>query len=403
MKIFTVWEVTRYIKNLLHQDSKLQSLWVKGEISDFRRPTSGHMYFNLKDQGASLRCVMFRGKNLSLNFDPESGDAVVVRGSMSLYEKSGIYQLYVEEMLPAGAGDLNQALLKLKEKLAAEGLFDAGRKKDLPLAPERIALITSPTGAALRDIITTVKRRSPATKLLVVPVAVQGSGSALEIAQAIDQVNACKNCDLIIVARGGGSLEELWSFNEEVVARSIFASEIPVISAVGHETDFTIADFVADIRAATPTAAAEIAVPNRKDYVQKVNHLEQRLTAMVQRGLAQEKRYLEKLTAARALRMPEELTRRHHLLLDQYWDQLQKGIKLCISSCHERLALMGARLDGTSPLKTLARGYALVEDQEGRPLTRVDSLVLWDLIRLRFQDGSAICEVKEVEDHKREP
>lgn len=402
MKIFTVWELTRHIKNLLHRDSELQSLWVKGEIADFRRPTSGHMYFNLKDQGASLRCVMFRGKNRSLNFDPESGDAVVVRGSMSLYEKSGIYQLYVEEMLPAGAGDLNRALLKLKEKLAAEGLFDADRKKNLPLAPERIALITSPTGAALRDIITTVKRRSPATKLLVVPVAVQGSGSALEIAQAIDQVNACKNCDLIIVARGGGSLEELWSFNEEVVARSIFASQIPVISAVGHETDFTIADFVADIRAATPTAAAEIAVPSQKDYLQKVNHLEQRLTAIVQRGLAQEKRYLEKLTAARVLRMPEELTRRHHLSLDQYWEQLQKGMQSSMASCHERLALTGARLDGTSPLKTLARGYTLVEDQGGRPLTRVDSLVLQALIRLRFQDGSAICEVKEVEDHNGE-
>ena len=327
---------------------------------------------------------------------------MVVRGSMSLYEKSGIYQLYVEEMLPAGAGDLNRALLKLKEKLAAEGLFDADRKKNLPLAPERIALITSPTGAALRDIITTVKRRSPATKLLVVPVAVQGSGSALEIAQAIDQVNACKNCDLIIVARGGGSLEELWSFNEEVVARSIFASQIPVISAVGHETDFTIADFVADMRAATPTAAAEIAVPSQKDYLQKVNHLEQRLTAIVQRGLAQEKRYLEKLTAAIVLRMPEELTRRHHLSLDQYWEQLQKGMQSSMASCHERLALTGARLDGTSPLKTLARGYTLVEDQGGRPLTRVDSLVLQALIRLRFQDGSAICEVKEVEDHNGE-
>jgi exodeoxyribonuclease VII large subunit len=402
MKIFTVWELTRYLKNLLHRDPELQSLWVKGEISDFRRPTSGHMYFNLKDQGASLRCVMFRGKNQSLDFDPDSGDAVVVRGSMSLYEKSGIYQLYVEEMLPAGAGDLNQALLRLKEKLAAEGLFDAARKKPLPLAPERIALITSPTGAALRDIITTVKRRSPATKLLVVPVAVQGSGSAAEIALAIELVNACKNCDLIIVARGGGSLEELWSFNEEVVARSIFASEIPVISAVGHETDFTIADFVADIRAATPTAAAEIAVPHRRDYVQKVNHLEQRLTAIMQRSMAHEKRYLEKLTAARVLRLPEELTRRHHLSLDQYWEQLQKGMQQSLAACHDKLALAGAKLDGTSPLKTLARGYALVEDGEGRPLTRAASLALQALIRLRFQDGSAVCEVKEVEDNRGE-
>lgn len=399
MKIFTVWEVTRYIKNLLNRDSELQSLWVKGEISDFRRPTSGHLYFNLKDQAASLRCVMFRGKSQALDFAPGNGDAVVVRGSMSLYEKSGIYQLYVEEMQPAGAGDLNQALLRLKEKLAAEGLFDAACKKTLPVAPQRIALITSPTGAALRDIITTVKRRSPATKLLVVPVAVQGSGSAAEIADAIWQVNCHKNCDVIILARGGGSLEELWSFNEEVVARSIFASEIPVISAVGHETDFTIADFVADMRAATPTAAAEIAVPNRRDYVQRINHLEQRLTAIMQRGVAHEKRYLEKLMSARVLRVPEELTRRHHLSLDQTFEQLQKSMEMSLASCRERLALMEAKLDGTSPLKTLARGYVLAEDQDRRPLTRVGSLALGALVRLRFQDGSAICEVKGVEEN----
>jgi len=396
VKVFTVWELTRYIKNLLQRDGQLQSLWVKGEISDFRQPTSGHLYFNLKDRESSLRCVMFRGKSRFLDFLPVDGQEVLVRGSLSLYEKGGIYQLYVEEMLAGGAGDLNQAFQELKERLAGEGLFDPRFKKKIPFFPRRLALVTSPTGAALRDILTTVRRRSPGTRLLVVPVAVQGAGAAAEISEALDRVNRLKLCDCIILARGGGSLEELWSFNEETVARSIFQSEIPVISAIGHETDFTLADFVADVRAATPTAAAELAVPCREDLLERVRHLQQRLTVGVKREVAQEKRYLEKLAAARVLTAPEELTRRRHQTLDHLGEKLFKALDRRLSALREGLALAGARLQGVSPLQVLSRGFALVEDVRGNLVTRAAALKVEDPIRVRFRDGSAHCRVQEI-------
>ncbi len=396
MKIFSVWELTRYVKNLLLKDERLQSLWVKGEISDFRQPSSGHLYFNLKDRDSSLRCVMFRGKNRFLKFTPREGQEVIVRGSLSLYEKAGVYQVYVEEMLPGGPGDLNQAFERLKEKLAEEGLFDNRHKKRIPFLPQRVALITSPTGAALRDIITTARRRSPGTRLLVIPVSVQGAGAAAEISEALKRVNRLKICDVIILARGGGSLEELWSFNEEAVARSIFQSEIPVVSAIGHETDYTLADFVADLRAATPTAAAELAVPCREDLLERVHHLKERLKAIMKRDVAQEKRYLEKLASSRVLLVPAELTARLHQSLDHLGEKLSQAMDRRLSARREGLALAGARLQGVSPLQILARGYTLVEDSRGNLVTRAAALEVNNLIRVRFQDGSAGCQVNDV-------
>lgn len=396
MKIFSVWELTRYVKNLLLKDERLQSLWVKGEISDFRQPSSGHLYFNLKDRDSSLRCVMFRGKNRFLKFTPREGQEVIVRGSLSLYEKAGVYQVYVEEMLPGGPGDLNQAFERLKEKLAEEGLFDNRHKKRIPFLPQRVALITSPTGAALRDIITTARRRSPGTRLLVIPVSVQGAGAAAEISEALKRVNRLKICDVIILARGGGSLEELWSFNEEAVARSIFQSEIPVVSAIGHETDYTLADFTADLRAATPTAAAELAVPCREDLLERVQHLKERLKAIMKRDVAQEKRYLEKLASSRALLVPAELTARLHQSLDHLGEKLSQAMDRRLSARREGLALAGARLQGVSPLQILARGYTLVEDSRGNLVTRAAALEVNNLIRVRFQDGSAGCQVNDV-------
>lgn len=396
MKIFSVWELTRYVKNLLLKDERLQSLWVKGEISDFRQPSSGHLYFNLKDRDSSLRCVMFRGKNRFLKFTPREGQEVIVRGSLSLYEKAGVYQVYVEEMLPGGPGDLNQAFERLKEKLAEEGLFDNRHKKRIPFLPQRVALITSPTGAALRDIITTARRRSPGTRLLVIPVSVQGAGAAAEISEALKRVNRLKICDVIILARGGGSLEELWSFNEEAVARSIFQSEIPVVSAIGHETDYTLADFTADLRAATPTAAAELAVPCREDLLERVHHLKERLKAIMKRDVAQEKRYLEKLASSRALLVPAELTARLHQSLDHLGEKLSQAMDRRLSARREGLALAGARLQGVSPLQILARGYTLVEDSRGNLVTRAAALEVNNLIRVRFQDGSAGCQVNDV-------
>lgn len=396
MKIFSVWELTRYVKNLLLKDERLQSLWVKGEISDFRQPSSGHLYFNLKDRDSSLRCVMFRGKNRFLKFTPREGQEIIVRGSLSLYEKAGVYQVYVEEMLPGGPGDLNQAFERLKEKLAEEGLFDNRHKKRIPFLPQRVALITSPTGAALRDIITTARRRSPGTRLLVIPVSVQGAGAAAEISEALKRVNRLKICDVIILARGGGSLEELWSFNEEAVARSIFQSEIPVVSAIGHETDYTLADFTADLRAATPTAAAELAVPCREDLLERVHHLKERLKAIMKRDVAQEKRYLEKLASSRALLVPAELTARLHQSLDHLGEKLSQAMDRRLSARREGLALAGARLQGVSPLQILARGYTLVEDSRGNLVTRAAALEVNNLIRVRFQDGSAGCQVNDV-------
>ena len=396
MKIFSVWELTRYVKNLLLKDERLQSLWVKGEISDFRQPSSGHLYFNLKDRDSSLRCVMFRGKNRFLKFTPREGQEIIVKGSLSLYEKAGVYQVYVEEMLPGGPGDLNQAFERLKEKLAEEGLFDNRHKKRIPFLPQRVALITSPTGAALRDIITTARRRSPGTRLLVIPVSVQGAGAAAEISEALKRVNRLKICDVIILARGGGSLEELWSFNEEAVARSIFQSEIPVVSAIGHETDYTLADFTADLRAATPTAAAELAVPCREDLLERVHHLKERLKAIMKRDVAQEKRYLEKLASSRALLVPAELTARLHQSLDHLGEKLSQAMDRRLSARREGLALAGARLQGVSPLQILARGYTLVEDSRGNLVTRAAALEVNNLIRVRFQDGSAGCQVNDV-------
>ncbi len=398
MKVFTVWELTRYIKNLLLRDEGLKSLWVRGEISDFRKPSSGHLYFNLKDRDASLRCVMFRGKNRFLEFSPREGQEVMLRGSLSLYEKAGVYQVYVEEMLPGGAGDLSQAYELLKEKLAREGLFDPHHKKRVPFLPRRVALVTSPTGAALRDILTTVRRRSPGTRLTIIPAAVQGAGAAAEIAAALKRANRLEGCDVIILARGGGSLEELWSFNEEIVARGIFASQIPVISAIGHETDYTLADFAADLRAATPTAAAELAVPCREDLLERIHHLKERLKALLRRDVAKEKRYLEKLAASRVLTVPEELTRRLHQTLDYLGEKLDQGMARCLSARREALALKGARLQGMSPLKVLSRGYTLVEDTGGGLITRAASLKAGSLIRVRFQDGAAGCQVQEVKE-----
>ena len=274
--IYSVREITRRIKDLFEENNDLQDVWIRGELSNFTHHSSGHMYFTLKDENSRMRAVMFAGNNRFLRFIPKNGARVIIRGSITIYERDGQYQLYAREMQPDGIGSLYLAYEQLKEKLANEGLFDPRNKKEIPLYPQTIGVITSPTGAAIRDIITTIRRRYPLGRILLLPVLVQGEQAAASISWAIAEMNRRMEADVLIIGRGGGSIEELWAFNEEIVARSIFHSQIPVISAVGHETDFTISDFVADIRAATPTAAAELAVPHMQELRENIRRLEGR-------------------------------------------------------------------------------------------------------------------------------
>ena len=305
MKIISVSQVTGYIKEKLESDLILNNLWIKGEISNFKHHSSGHMYFTLKDRNSALRCIMFKSRNQSLDFAPREGMAVVARGSIAVYERDGQYQLYIEEMLPQGIGALYSAFLQLKDKLEKEGLFAPERKKPLPAFPKKIGIVTSPTGAAVKDIITVMTRRYPQVHIILIPVAVQGHEAPAQIAEGIRLANSIEGLELIIVGRGGGSIEELWAFNTEEVARSIESSSLPVISAVGHQTDFTIADFIADMRAPTPSAAAELAVPDCLQVRKHLNVLTQRLVAEVRNNLAALKDRVDRATQSPFLKNPK--------------------------------------------------------------------------------------------------
>jgi exodeoxyribonuclease VII large subunit len=278
-RVFTVTEINNYIKYLMQNDMLLSHLYVKGEISNFKHHTSGHAYFTLKDADSRIKCVMFKGSASKLKFVPEDGCAVILRGYFSIYERDGQYQLYVEDMIPEGTGSLYKAYEQLKKKLSELGYFDEAKKKKLPFMPQTVGIVTSPTGAAVRDIISIIKRRCPCINIYLYPVQVQGAGAEKEIAEGIRYFNTKGNVDVMIIGRGGGSIEELWAFNEEIVAKAIYESSIPVISAVGHETDFTIADFTADLRAATPSAAAELAVPDKQSLMSKVSQYQYALNS----------------------------------------------------------------------------------------------------------------------------
>lgn len=439
--IYSVKEITRRIKNLFEQDDDLQDVWIRGELSNFTHHSSGHMYFTVKDEASRIRAVMFAGNNRYLRFIPKNGNRVIIRGSITIFERDGQYQLYAKEMQPDGIGSLYLAYEQLKEKLTREGLFDPQYKKPLPLYPKTIGVITSPTGAAIRDIITTIRRRYPLGRILLLPVLVQGEQAPFSISQAIDYMNQRKDADVLIIGRGGGSIEELWAFNEEIVARSIFHSQIPIISAVGHETDFTIADFVADIRAATPTAAAEIAVPHILELREKIDRLQDRmLGAMKQkvrdgrnRLLRAEKSYVFRQPGRQVLQYQQALDRlqdrlkysmkeqiaaqqnrwkeQHRLLLSvapdlklellykqnqQFQHRLERAIKaLWRDRLRQANHLMG-KLDALSPLKVMGRGYALVfkEDEEKKMLVQSVKVVeTGDQIHVKLFDGELICEV----------
>ncbi|HAV20763.1 MAG TPA: exodeoxyribonuclease VII large subunit, partial [Firmicutes bacterium] len=312
---YSVSEITKYVKALVESDDFLAGVWVRGEISNFTLHSSGHMYFSLKDEASRLRCVMFRSQNSRLSFMPSDGMSVFAYGAIGMYERSGDLQLYVEDMMPQGTGSLYLAFLELKERLEKEGLFSSSRKRPIPRFPKVVAVVTSPTGAAVRDVITVIKRRAPGVTVLVVPALVQGDGAPESIVRGLELANRTGFVDVVIVGRGGGSFEELNAFNDESVARAIAASEVPVISAVGHETDFTIADFVADVRPPTPSAAAELAVPDRYELEQTVFQLSMRLNGSIRKVLSDNKAMLESQVRSHVLRFPMEITRDHRTRL----------------------------------------------------------------------------------------
>jgi exodeoxyribonuclease VII large subunit len=393
-EILSVSELTLRIKYLLEQNPLLQKVWVKGEISNFRQPSSGHMYMTLKDAQARLRAVFFRGKNRSLVFLPEDGMTVIAHGAISLYEASGDYQLYIDEMYPAGQGALFLAFQQLKERLEKEGLFS--QKRELPFFPKRIGIITSPTGAAVRDMISVITRRNKAVSILLIPAVVQGENASLSIAEAIKSAEQYGDLDLLIVGRGGGSLEELWAFNEEIVARALFSSPIPTISAVGHETDFTIADFVADKRAPTPSAAAELAVPELVGLKTGIADLTLRGVNVLKHKITGYRQRIRILRDSAALSRPDNRIRQAHQRLDELYYRLNQITSNIIEQQKKRLAVDMGKLDSLSPLSTLARGYSICQKADNLEVVRsVGQVKTGDDLLVKVTDGAISCRVFE--------
>src|SRR5216683_988364 len=436
-KTFTVSELTGKIRDLLAKN--FTDISVQGEISNCREAQSGHIYFTLKDDRAQVRCVYFKQQQRGIKFRPEDGLQVTVRGSVSVYEQRGEYQIYVENIELVGQGALQLAFEQLKKRLETEGLFDAARKKPLPLLPSRIGIITSPKGAAVRDVVRILTRRFPNVHLMVFPVRVQGEGSAEEIVKALKFFNKGKLVDVLILARGGGSLEDLWSFNEEIVARAIFASEIPVISGVGHETDFTIADFVADVRASTPSAAAELVVQTRREFDKHIADLQETLASLVRYRLLELSRRVHELSGRRGFRRPLDLLRQQRQRADEVTSRLAQGLRATLqqsrkrfTTAHmrivsfdfrmkiaalrlrlekrhadlaarverllrakrERLDRLRLQLEERGPLRDLERGYAIATDAAGHLLRNSAQVALGDTVKIQLHRGRLTTQVK---------
>ncbi|KOR88655.1 exodeoxyribonuclease VII large subunit [Paenibacillus solani] len=438
-RVLSVKDINRYIRMKMEGDARLSDVWIRGEISNFTHHSSGHMYFTLKDESSRIRAIMFATHNQRLPFIPKEGARVIARGNVSVYERDGQYQFYAIQMQPDGIGSLYLAYEQLKTKLENEGLFAVGRKRPLPRYPQTIGVVTSPTGAAVRDIMITIRRRYPHAKTILYPVLVQGKGAAPSIVKAIQMMNDMAEADVLIVGRGGGSLEELWAFNEEIVARAIYQSDIPIISAVGHETDFTIADFVADLRAATPTAAAELAVPSSAELRGQLVQKQRQLNQGLQQRLKRSRERLSSLQRSPVLIYPRRYMLQHAERLDMLTQQLQSNLKSRLSLTRERQLslhrglirynprtqveiaakrkeqanrqLMNAmqlimktkmsqlqteirHLDALSPLKIMSRGYSLVYDEKEQKLVKsIDEVQLGDLVNVKVTDGQLQCQV----------
>lgn len=438
-RFLTVSALTKYIKRKFDADPHLQDVLVKGEISNFKQHSSGHMYFTLKDEKARILAVMFSSYNRTMKFSPENGMKVLLRGEITVYESSGQYQMYVKEMKPDGIGDLYLAYEQLKEKLEKAGYFSQEHKKSLPKFPKTVGIITSPTGAAIRDIITTIKRRFPIANILIFPALVQGEQAAPSVAGAIEEANKeVHGIDVLIVGRGGGSIEELWAFNEEIVAKAIFASNVPIISAVGHETDFTIADFVADLRAPTPTAAAELAVPHINELFERVLTRQMMMTRAMKEKVNQQRTKLTRMEKSYAFRYPQRLYEQKLEHLDKKTEQLvrssqklfsvklsqleqndrrlyrnhpkdklkrakereekaaksiDRAMTVIFSKKQAEFASMLSTLEALSPLKIMERGYSLAYREDGRLIKSAEDVQLEEKVTVKLSDGTLFCEV----------
>lgn len=394
-------QVSQYIKRFMDRDPVLSGLLVRGELSNYKIYPSGHHYFTLKDPEGALRCVMFRGDAAALRFRPENGMQVIAAGRVTVFPRDGQYQLYCTRLTPEGAGDLHLAFEQRKETLRREGLFDQSHKKPIPRYPKTIALVTSPAGAAVRDMLRILEVRWPMARVRILPVRVQGEGAAEEIAAAIRWANWNQVADLIITGRGGGSMEDLWAFNEESVARAIFDSDLPVISAVGHEPDVTIADFVADLRAATPSNAAELAVPDQNEIYAALRKDQDRLEGGMSYRLSRYRQTLNRMGKSRALTDPTFYFQNKRLLLDYQSRRLAHGLDRSVSAQKERLGRLAASLDAMSPLKVLGRGYAIVQKEDVGVLSSVEQVDSGDRIQLRLSDGALNCRVEEKQRRER--
>jgi len=391
-KVLSVSELNRMAKNILEQSFPL--FWVSGEVSNFTRAASGHWYFSLKDAGAQVRCVMFKGRNSYVDFTPREGDKIEARATVTLYEARGDFQLTVEFVQRAGLGALFEAFEKLKRKLSAEGLFDAGIKRAIPKHPKQIGVVTSADAAALRDVLTTLKRRMPNIPVIIYPTPVQGKGAAQLIANAINTAHERAECDVLIICRGGGSIEDLWQFNEEIVARAIANCTIPTISGVGHETDFTICDFVADIRAATPTAAAELATPSREDMLNKTNQLKLQLAKNMQFVLNQKSQALDYL--ARRLISPSQQIAQQKTQVTQLANRLNNSVSQQLQRKQQNLLRLNQNLQHLNPQAVLTRGYAFVQNKLGNIVSTSSQLQNGDEVTLTFGSGAAEANITKI-------
>ena len=395
---FSVSQITGQIQQTLEKG--FSSVWVKGEISNLTRHSSGHWYFSLKDGGAQLGSVMFRRQNEGVRFEPSHGMEVTVHGRISVYPPQGRYQLVVDQMLPAGQGDLHLAFENLKKKLHAEGLFDPSRKQRLPSYPARIGIVTSPTGAAIRDMINILSRRFPLAEILLLPVKVQGDGAATEIAAAIDTFNNINECQVLLVGRGGGSLEDLWAFNEEVVARAIARSKIPIVSAVGHETDTTISDFVADHRAPTPSAAAELVVPDQIELLRWFGQVEQSLQSNVRGRIDRYGQRLDAIVGSYALKRPELMIEQYIQRLDQFEDRSLRSTQDKITQLTARLDNLFVSVEALNPLHILDKGYAVISNAEGQVFRSINEVSDGTELHMRLKDGEVSSIASKVKKRK---
>lgn len=395
--VYSVSQVNKLIKALVEGERRFANIQVRGEISNFKRYSSGHCYFTLKDAGGVLKAVMFKTAVRTLRFEPQNGDTVIAVGRISVYERDGVYQLYTDLMIPEGTGDLMLAFEQLKQKLLNEGLFDESRKKQLPVNPKTVGIITSPSGAAVRDLITVSRRRNKGIKLLLYPVRVQGKEAPAEIAHAIEFMNRHKMADVLIVGRGGGSIEELWAFNEEQTVRAVAASEIPVVSAVGHETDFTLTDFAADKRAATPSQAAEIVVADANAYLNSVAELEKRLKNTVLKRLALSETMLKRLQNSWALSNPQRMLEGRMQRFDFASVRLEQVFNAALTQKQHSCGVLAAKLDALSPLTVLARGYSVTENTDGKIIRSIADVRWGDEIVTQVGDGNVISVVQHTE------